>query len=368
MSDKNPSAKTASTNTQSASLQIGLSTQNALVNDIGLSDLEAVRLILSGNSVIDWDRANFRTFAEVNRFLKVQHFDWDDPVDRLRIQVIFQNAVDFLENHLQMPCVAEVKNVSDIRQIFLWASDYDVASSRQTASCVILKLMHVVQHLDAAELRHQAPLAEEGLLTHAEEQILSVKDAMLAADLGVVEFYGSRKTRESIIAKLLAKKEDVASTVFDKLRFRIITESKQNLMPLMVWLHREVFAYNFVIPGQSHNNLMVFKKMIESHELERPPSNGILEEDVMESPNEFSSSTYQVINFIVDVPVRIDRVIEQGFDEGLGRIVFVMAEFQIVDQQTAITNEEGDNSHEKYKERQQIRVKQRLQHGQHIQD
>ena len=51
-------------------LQIGLSTQRALVNDIGLSDLEAVRLILSGNSVIDWDRANFRTVEEVNRFFK----------------------------------------------------------------------------------------------------------------------------------------------------------------------------------------------------------------------------------------------------------------------------------------------------------
>lgn len=366
MSDKHPSAKPASTKTQSAALQVGLSTQSALVNDIGLSDLEAVRLILSGNSVIDWDRANFRTLKEVNRFLKVQHFDWDDPVDRMRIRVIFQNAVDFLENHLHTPCVESVKNVADIRQIFLWASDYEVLSPRQTASCVVLKLMHVVQHLDAAELRHQAPLAEEGLLTHAEEQILSVREAMLAADLGVVEFYGSRKTRESIIAKLLAKKEDVASTVFDKLRFRIITKSKEDLMPLMVWLHREVFAYNFVIPGQSHNNLMVFKKMIESHQLERPPSNGILEEDVMDSPNEFSSSTYRVINFIVDVPVRIDKVIEQDFDEGLGRIVFVMAEFQIVDQQTAITNEEGDNSHEKYKERQQIRVKQRLQYGQHI--
>ena len=74
-----------------------------------------------------------------------------------------------------MPCVPGVKDVADIRQIFLWASDYDVVSPRQTASCVILKLMHVVQHLDAAELRHQAPLAEEGLLTHAEEQIFECK-------------------------------------------------------------------------------------------------------------------------------------------------------------------------------------------------
>ena len=77
----------------------------------------------------------------------------------------------------------------------LWASDYDVISPRQTSSCVVLKLMHVVQHL-MRPTRHQAPLAEEGLLTHAEEQILSVKEAILAAELGVVEFYGSRKTRE----------------------------------------------------------------------------------------------------------------------------------------------------------------------------
>ena len=89
-------------------------------------------------------------------------------------------------------------------------------------------------------IRHRL---QEGLLTHAEEQILSVKEAMLAANLGVVEFYGSRKTRE-YHSQVVGKEKDVASTVFDKLRFRIITKSKEDLMPLMVWLHREVFAYN----------------------------------------------------------------------------------------------------------------------------
>ena len=72
MLDKNQSPKTTSIKKQSDNFQMGLSTQTALMNDIGLSDLEAVRLILSGNSVIDWDRANFRTLEEVNQFLKVQ--------------------------------------------------------------------------------------------------------------------------------------------------------------------------------------------------------------------------------------------------------------------------------------------------------
>ena len=350
---------------QSKHPQIDLSTQSALVNAIGLSDLESVRLILSGNSVIDWERANFRTLNEVDRFLQVLHLDWNDPADRLRIQQVFKDAVLFLEEHLQMPCVQEVKKVEDVRQIFLWASDYDVVSPRQTASCVVLKLMHVLQHLDSAELRHQAPIAEENLLAHAERQILSIKEQMFQDNPGVVEFFGNRKTRDSIVAKLLAKKEDVASTVFDKLRFRIIVESPKDLLPLMVWLQRVAFPYNFVIPGQSHNNLMPFKKMVSTHGFENPPSNGIAEEDVLDSPNEFSSSTYRVINFIVDVPISIQEVVEHPVDQKLGKLVFVMAEFQIVDAKTAVSNEEGDNSHELYKERQKVRVKKRLQYGQH---
>ncbi len=364
--------KDQSNKPQSSVAQISMSTQNVVVdrigvNGIGLSDLEAIRLILSGNSIVDWERANFRTMAEVDQYLKVLHFDWNNRTDRRRIERVFQDAVQFLETHLDMPCVQEVKDIEDIRNLFLWASDYDVVSPRQTASCVVLKLMHVLQHLDSAELRHQAPIAEEKLLAHAEQQILSYKDAMKSAVPGVVEFYGSRKTRDSIVSKLLAKKEDVASTVFDKLRFRIITKTKDDLLPLMVWLQRQAFPYNFVIPGQSHNNLMPFRKMVAAHGLDRPQSNGIMEDDVVESPNEFSSTTYRVINFIVDVPVRIDDVIAHSVDEGLGKVVFVMAEFQIVDQATAVTNEEGDNSHLCYKERQRARVQERLQYGQHIQ-
>ena len=359
--------KENSTKSQSTSSQTGLSMQTMLVNGIGLSDLEAVRLILSGNSVVDWERANFRTFEEVDRFLQVLHLSWADVGDRKRIRRVFETSVEFLETHLEMTCAEEVRTVEDVRTLFLWASDYDVASPRQTSACIVLKLMHVLQHLDSAELRHQAPIAEEYLLTHAESQILRCKEAMMEANPGVLEFYGSRKTRGSIISKLLAKKEDVASTVFDKLRFRIITKPREDLLPLMVWLQRVAFPYNFVIPGQSHNNLLRFNHMLKTYDLEIPPSNGIAEVDVVDSPNEFSSSTYRVINFIVDVPVCIHQVVEHPVDEHLGKLVFVMAEFQIVDAETAVSNEEGDNSHLLYKERQRVRVKERLQYGQHVQ-
>ena len=49
----------------------------------------------------------------------------------------------------------------------------NVDTERQTLACTVLKLMHVLQHMDSAELRHQAPLAEEELLTYTEQQILN---------------------------------------------------------------------------------------------------------------------------------------------------------------------------------------------------
>jgi hypothetical protein len=44
-------------------------------------------------------------------------------------------------------------------------------------------------------------------------------------------------------------------------------------------------------------------------------------------------------------------------------VVFVLTEFQIVDARTAAANEAGENSHERYKERQMNRVRARLMHG-----
>jgi len=44
-------------------------------------------------------------------------------------------------------------------------------------------------------------------------------------------------------------------------------------------------------------------------------------------------------------------------------VVFVMIEFQIIDQQTALENESGDSAHALYKQRQLIQVKRRLRKG-----
>jgi uncharacterized protein (TIGR04562 family) len=90
------------------------------------------------------------------------------------------------------------------------------------------------------------------------------------------------------------------------------------------------------------------------------------DEDYTPSDNVFSAASYRVIHTVVDMPVRLPpRVLELAPPSAapLGPIVFVICEFQVIDRQTEATNELGDASHAKYKERQKKAVMRRLQLG-----
>jgi uncharacterized protein (TIGR04552 family) len=76
--------------------------------------------------------------------------------------------------------------------------------------------------------------------------------------------------------------------------------------------------------------------------------------------NEFSGDDYQVLNFVVDLPVRLP---ERAVDPGDTRIAFSVVELQLVDGSTAKANESGQNAHRRYKKRQLRRVLRRLSRG-----
>ena len=349
-------------------IDFNASIQEALGGIIDLSDLEAIRLVLRGNSVIDWNRANFRNLQEADRFLKLHCFDLKDIEDHRRLHYLHQSALTYLEEQIGLRFPDDLRKPPDIREIFVIASKTGGFRRRQILACAILKLMHVIHHMEAAELRYQVPLSEAILLDLAARRIEKAAQMMRDSGMPIVAFYGSRKARNSIITKLLAKRENIAATVFDKLRFRIVTESIEHVLPAFTWLTRQLFPFNYVIPGESHNNLMRFNDLINISPCLggnlSPTSNGIDEEDLLISEdNTFSGSSYRMINFIIDFPVRIDHLVEIRRRSMLGRVVYVMVEFQIVDQETADLNERGDNAHALYKSRQLDQVRARLRKG-----
>lgn len=337
--------------------------------DLSAGDVEALRLLLAGSSVIDWHKAAFADLDEVDCLLRQHRLDPDDPADMQRLRYVFNEAVAYIEEHLHVRVPDALRNPSDVREVFMLASNVEGFRRTQVVACMILKLMHVMHHLEAADLKHRTAISEQKLLDLTSEYITSKAHEMRASGMPMVAFHGSRKTRTSVVSKLLAKRDNVATTIFDKLRFRIVVPEESDLVSTLTWLIHNVFPYNHVIPGQSHNNLLdpaTLPDLLDDDERESLQADAEAVR-LATTKNEFSGRSYRMINFIADVPVVLpDEMLSPGQRLTTGRVVYVMVEFQLVDQRTASANEEGENAHELYKKRQAERVEMRLRRGQYI--
>lgn len=338
--------------------------------DVSLGDLAAIRNLLRGGSVIDWHRAYFEDRSQVDRFLRVNEFDPTDADDMHRLEMLREQAVEYLERHLAFRIPDEVADGIPARDLLLIASQ---KGKRRTHACIVLKTMHVLHHLAGRELLTRLPVSADQIFHLIEDKVLRTIEEMRTAGFPVIEFEWSRKAADSLITKLLAKKESIAAHVYDKLRFRMITQTESELMFVLREMVERLVPFNYVIPGQSVNDIVDLRAAIERNQKWR----GFLPELVDLSQvaadkkppimNEFSGPSYRVINFVADLPVRMDRYLGKDASDPLfaekGAVVFVLTEFQIMDVRTAAQNEAGENSHSLYKERQFGRVRARLMHG-----
>ena len=192
---------------------------------------------------------------------------------------------------------------------------------------------------------------------------------MLAGGFPITEFVGGRKNKDSLYTKLLSKQETAAAAIYDKLRFRIVTRSYDDIFPVVQYLTKKLFPFNYSIPGQSINSMFHFKQYssrFPNLKQMLPEMQAGKDDDYTPSDNHFSAENYRIVHFIVDMPVRLSRnILERAPSSAwsLGPVVFVVCEFQIIDRDTEAKNEHGDASHAKYKERQKKAVMRRLQLG-----
>jgi uncharacterized protein (TIGR04552 family) len=338
--------------------------------DFTIGDLTGIRNLLRGGSVIDWHRLYFTDRDEVDRFLRVNELDPSDENDMRRLGELREAAVEYLERHLGFQIPDEVAHGVPPRDLLLIASQ---KGRRRTHACVVLKVMHVMHHLAGRELLTKLPVSDDQIFHLIEEKVLRTVEELKAVGCPVVEFEWSRKHADSLITKLLAKKESIAADVYDKLRFRMITNTEEQLVFVMRELTQRLIPFNYVIPGQSENDIIKIRETLDrSPALKRylpeiTDLAAVAADKLPSAQNEFSGPGYRVINFVCDLPVRIDKYLCRRPDDPMfseyGTIVFVLTEFQIIDARTAENNESGENSHDKYKDRQAARVKTRLMHG-----
>ncbi|MBX3248549.1 MAG: TIGR04552 family protein [Myxococcales bacterium] len=338
------------------------------LTQLSLSELEAIRLLLRGGSVIDWHRLNFADEGEIARFLHAQEVDLSNPIDRARSEAIKHSAMSYLRRKFDFPIPKPVASL-DLAELLALASG---KGHRQLCACTILKVMHIIHHLEGRELLFMLPTSDEEVFHLVEQKVYRVIGEALAAGFPIVEFIGGRKNKDSLYTKLLSKSEVSAAQIYDKLRFRVVTRSVDDVFPVLTHLMREVFPFNYVIPNESTNTLIPFHRYCASRPELRPHLPGLqlaldLEDDgggLVD--NVFSSANYRVVHFVVDMPVRLsDAMLAEAPPAAwaLGRVIFVQTEFQILDQETDVHNERGDASHAAYKDRQRHAVMTRLKVG-----
>ncbi|MFT3709089.1 MAG: TIGR04552 family protein [Archangium sp.] len=342
------------------------------VEEMGLKELERIRLILRGGSVIEWRKMHFKTWDEVDRFLRLLQIDPTRSNDEAWVRTVLADAVEYLRRTFNYRVAEAVANPNMIHDLFLFASGQVDRKYRKIA-CIVLKTMHVIQHIEARDLLFKIAVPEAELAQMVTQRVGSVMEEARQKGLPIVEFSDSIKTRESTITKLIAKKDSTAAAIYDRTRFRVIVKERVDIIPTLYFLTQRLLPFNFIVPSQTENTLIRFKDLVKAYPNFKKYARQLhLDLDYEErelaarTGNTFSGSTYRVLNFVADVPLRLDAFLpppELDDRTRQCRITLATCEFQMADEKTAGENERGENSHERYKQRQRDVVLKRLSTG-----
>ena len=328
-------------------------------------DIQAIRLLLAGGSVVDWRRLVFRDSDEVAGFLAANGYDVNNATEMKRLTELHRRALDYIEQTYEISVPDRVRKPEDPCDLFLLASGINATSEEQSGACAVLKVIHVLNHLEARRLIHHLSLSERALFLAAADKVDSLISEMRDIGFGIQEYEPSTKSDHSLITKLISKPRVTAAQIFDKLRFRLVTDSRDDLLPVVRWLLRQLFPFNHVIAGESHNTILSSKELsayeVPTTSTETPERSEELDEHL--PSNRATSPNFRMINFVVDLPVRINRMCspaELVRLSHLGHLVHVTLEFQLFDAETLEANERGEANHLAYKQRQLQLVSTRL--------
>jgi uncharacterized protein (TIGR04552 family) len=324
-----------------------------------------LRLILRGGSVVDWHRLNFIDPEQARTFVRNHDIQLDFPSDQKFVEHVKADAIQFLRRNFGFAIPKPVERAT-LEELLMMASS---KGHRQLCACTILKVVHIINHMAGRELLFRLPVSDRDLFHLVEEKVYRVVGTMLSEGFPITEFIGGRKNLDSTYMKLLSKAEATAAALYDKLRFRIVTRTRDHILPVLMYLTEQLFPFNYVVPRESTNTIFHFRSYCEGHPHLRKMVDlfqGEIDDKLTPGDNYFSAPNYRVIHFVADVPVRVPSHIMELAPPGsdaLGPIVYMLCEFQILDAESESANEGGDASHEAYKQRQRQAVFRRLRLG-----
>lgn len=329
------------------------------VSEITGGDIMEIRHLIRGGSIVDWERFYFSSLSDVNEFLLVSQYDPDNILDMERFSSIHQGAVEYCQSTLGLDLPSVIARPGRLQDLYLYAS---AKGEHRTQACMLIKVMHVINHLEARELLYHLPVSEREFFARLERRVSRTVNRMLEHGFPIETYQASQKTKDSLVTKLLSKRKNTAAQVFDRIRFRIISSNRAGLLPMLFYLKKYLIPFTYVIPGESANTIAPVSQLFKE-------TMGIKLRDEdrdfgsQTAHNPFSHRDFRVISMVVDTPVRVDDLADPASRSLLtkfGHIVFVPTEFQLFDKASYFLNESGPAAHDLYKGRQVAEVISRL--------
>ncbi len=243
-------------------------------------DWQVMDVVIGGKSAIDSAKGlKLRTPEEIKRFLECYGYDLDNPIEQAELFGNFQEAMSFIRRYflkpenpegLDLEIPRKILEITDINQLFLMAGEYNPSGDvhfGHTAywACSIIKIMHTIAHMDKdfganyfADIQKQIlDRFYKYIYNDPEEGLFLGKDSKDSEKISLVIFDSKpKKSRDSVILKLLHKPENVAEELFDRIGIRFVTKTKLEAIRVVKFLRdRNVIMPGNIKPSRSRNTL-----------------------------------------------------------------------------------------------------------------
>ncbi|MBX3021266.1 MAG: TIGR04552 family protein [Bdellovibrionales bacterium] len=350
-------------------------------------DPETFHSLIGGRAVIETPRLNLKSKDEARAYLKSYGYDTDVEADREKLWQIHSRAVIYIRTQLLQEGesvpeeLSDPKQLSDISNLLLIASMRDSSQgSLHSWACALLRVMHVISQLHNDLFNYFSLEIQEEIFRPYRQFVQkdAVSGIRLAGgsdeDVIPLQKFDIKpfKDSDSAITKLLAKPDEVAFGLLDKIGVRFVTATLFDVFRVMRFLvNNHVVSPANVIPNQSNNTLFpanLFLEVVEG--LPRLTDMPVSEVDkvlnerlaveaerarFLEKHNSFTSRDYRFIKFITRQLVRVTHPeTQKSFS------FFYPYEVQILDYEHYLRSLSGPASHDEYKARQRARARQRV--------
>lgn len=247
-----------------------------------LFEWDFLNVVAGGGSLLDskFFVSHLHDRGQVDDFISGYGFDPGDPVGRAELFGHFQEALQFVRRYflregnpdgLNLPMPRVLLETPDVESLFLMAAGRREGSRDDGGRLwaeVVLKVMHTILHVDK-DIRSPYFSAIQTQILDRFYKHLSKEDGRLALGragsddaVGIIGLETkSRKTRDSVILKLLHKPENVAEELFDRIGIRIITKDAFDALNVIKFLlRRNVIVPHNVKPSRSVNTMIDLRR------------------------------------------------------------------------------------------------------------